>query len=138
MAGTPTPIFLQTVSNFAVQLQRSTSTTLTTFVTGTTSGLEIVSMNASNTDATHDIQFYAVSGAVNYLLTTLNIAASAGNISTVAAADILRASNIPSLMYDNNGNRILYLATGFSLGAQLSVSMATGTSIFIYGQAGGF
>lgn len=138
MAGTATPIFLQTVSSFAVQLQRSTSTTLTTFITGTANGVQVISLNASNTDAAHDVQFYAVSGAVNYLLGTIAVTASAGNNSGVAAIDILRSANLPSLAYDNNGNKMLYIANGFSLGAQLTVSMATGTSVFIYGQGGAF
>ncbi|HEY9755248.1 MAG TPA: hypothetical protein V6C97_08805 [Oculatellaceae cyanobacterium] len=139
MAGTATPIFPQTVMNWAQQITNANGTSLQTLVTGGTNGSKVESLMISNTDTVaHDVQFWVTISSVAYLLTTVSIPASAGNSDSVPAVDILRSAQIPGLAYDPNGNKYLYVANGSTLSIGLLVAVASGKLVQGFAQGGNF
>ncbi len=131
MAGTATPIFPQTIKNWAAT---SNGTTKVTLVTGDTNGDKIESIIATNTAGTaYDLILIATISAVDYQLTTISIPVNAGNTNAVVAIDILRHSNIPGLAFDSNGNKYLYVASGTTLSFKLATAAITTVQLFAQG-----
>ncbi len=133
MAGTPTPIFPQTVKNYVAV---SATTTQVTIVTGGTNGTKIESLNVSSTDGSaQDIVVWMIISAVSYQLTRVTIPANSGNSATIPAVDLLRNAQFPSLAYDPNGNKYLYVANGSTLKIATINSIST---ITYFAQGGDF
>lgn len=139
MAGTATPIYPQTVKNYVAQILPGSTTSLVTLVTGATNGTKIESINVASTDTSaRDVQVWLTVSAVNYLLTTVNIPINAGNTNAVVAVDLLRNAQWPSLAYDNNGNKYIYIASGSTLSVAALTTVTTAKSINFLAQGGDF
>jgi len=140
MAGTATPIFPQTIRNFAAEILPASGTGLITLATGGTNGTKIESLNMVNTDTAdaYSVEMSITISSVTYILGTFALPASTGFSSTVAALAPLRNGIIPGLAFDSNGNPYLYLASGSSLGFSSGTTVATGKAIHIFGQGGDF
>lgn len=139
MSGTATPIFPQTVRNWSAQINNAAGTASQTLLTGGTNGSKLESLIAVNTDSTaHDVQLWVTISSVSYLLGTISLPATAGNVDSVPSVDILRSSQIPGLAYDANGNRYLYVANGAVLSVAVLVAVASGKLVQLFGQGGDF
>lgn len=113
MAGTATPIFPQLVKNYVAQILPADASNKKALVTGATNGTKIEAITVASTDTTaRDLQLIMTISAVDYILATVAIPLNSGNINTAPAVDILRNAQWPSLSYDSNGNRIIYVASG--------------------------
>lgn len=120
MAGTATPIFPQTLKNWAVQVLPADTTTLKTLVTGATNGSKLEMLNITSTDtAARDVALWMTISSVDYLIATISIPANSGNTNAILAQGLLASlvGTSPYLPFfqfplDVNGNRYLYIASG--------------------------
>ena len=146
MAGTATPIFPQTIKNYAVQILPADTTTLKTLVTGATNGTKVEMINIASTDtAARDVQFWMTISAVNYLICTIPIPANSGNTNALLAQGLLASliSTSPYLPFfqfplDSNGNRYLYVASGSELKVAVLTTVTAAKTISFLAQAGDF
>lgn len=145
MAGTATPIFPQTIKNYAVQILPADTTTLKTLVTGATNGTKVEMVNMGSTDSSaRDVQFWMTISAVNYLIATVNIPANAGNTNAIQALSLLTsAASTPFLPFfqfpmDSNGNRYLYVASGSVLKVACLTTVTAAKELDFLVQAGDF
>ena len=136
---TATPIFPQSVQNFAAQITNATGTGSVNICAGGTNGTKLESLSVTNTDtAAHDIQLIMTISSVAYLLATVSIPGSSGNVDTAPSVDIFRSAQWPGLAYDANGNKILYVANGATLSMQALVAVASGKTINAFASGGNF
>ena len=135
MSGTATPIFPQTVVNTAIQ---NTGTTAAVNLTvGGGNGTKIESINvSSNATSAVTINVGISTGGAPLLLSQFSIPANAGNSTTVPAATLLNNTQFPATAYDNNGNKYIYVASGFTLTAAATAAF-TGTLTY-FTQGGNF
>ncbi len=139
MAGTATPIFPQTIRNWAQSIVNSDGQTVKTLVTGATNGTKVESIIVTSSDTTlRDLQLSVTISSVTYILATIPIPISSGTIDSVASVDILRSPYIPGLAFDPNGNRYIYVASGSTLNVEALTTVTTGKAIHIFGQGGDF
>lgn len=130
MAGTATPIFPQTVKSYVAQILPADTTTKKTLITGATNGTKIEALNVASTDTlARDVQVWMTISAVDYLLATVSIPANSGNTNALPSIDLLRHAQWPSLSYDSNGNRMLYVASGAVLKVASTVTVTTAKEI---------
>lgn len=139
MPVTNTPIFPQTIKNAVLNIVNGTGTTITALYVAGSNGSKVESFNVSSTDTSAQVlQVYATISAVNYLIGSISIPITSGSISTVVSVDILRSSQIPSLAYDANGNRQLYLANGTTLSVGMVSPITSGKTMTIFAQVGDY
>jgi hypothetical protein len=138
MAGTSTPIFPQTVKNWALQYLNATGTTKTALVTGGTNGSKVEILSVSSTDTVAQVfNIYMNDGTISHLVTCVNIPASSGNTSSTVPVDIFRNSQWTTLAVDTNGNRYLYVASGWTLQVGLTTGTVTSGKIVDFFAHGG-
>jgi hypothetical protein len=139
MSGTATPIFPQTIKNYVAQILPADTTTKKTLVTGATNGTKIETITVASTDTTaRELQFIMTVSSVDYVLATVSIPANSGFTISVPAVDVLRHTQWPSLAYDSNGNKILYVANGAVLSVKVLVAVAASKEIDILAIGGDF
>lgn len=136
---TATPIFPQTVKNYVAQIQNADGQTVKTLCAGATNGTKIEAITVSSTDTTaRDVQLSLTISSVVYILGTVAIPATAGTVDSIPSVDILRSAQIPGLSYDANGNKILYVASGSTLGIEALTTVTSGKTIAAIAIAGDF
>ena len=139
MAGTSTPIFPQTVKNYAVAIANADGSTIKTICSGATNGTKIESLIVSSTDTSaRDVTLYMTISSVNYILGTVSIPANSGNTNALVSIDILRNAQIPGLAYDSNSNKYLYVGSGTTLGIAALTTITSAKNIFAIAQGGDF
>lgn len=139
MAGTATPIYPQTVSNYVAQILPATASNKVALVTGAANGTKLESISVTSTDTTaRDLQFILTKGGVDYILCTIPIPINSGNTNALFAIDALRHTNWPALAYDSNGNRIFYVANGSVLNVKSTTTVTAAKEIDIVAQGGDF
>ena len=132
MAVTSTPIFPQTIQNWAVQILPADTTTKKTLVTGGANGTKIEAINVASDDtASKNLQFYLSDGATDYLLTWVAIAATSGFTTTVPSVAPLQSTQFPLNWFDANGNKCYMLKSGWSLKVAVSATMTTAKTMHI-------
>ena len=151
MAGTSTPIFPQTVKNWFAQLINatnaytlptgsSTSTTnLVSLIAGDTNGDKVESINVTSTDTSaRDLVLVLITASNTFILGVVSIPATAGTVNNIVSVDILRNAQIPSLSYDSNGNKYLYVASGSTLYVGTLTQVTTNKTVDVTAQGGQF
>jgi hypothetical protein len=146
MAGTATPIFPQTIKNYAVQILPADASALKTLVTGATNGTKVEMINIASTDTSaRDVQLWMTISAVDYLIGTIPIPANSGNTNALLAQGLLSSliSTSPFLPFfqfplDSNGNRYIYVASGSVLKVSSLTTVTAAKAISILTQAGDF
>ena len=142
MAYNYTPIFPTTVVNGVVQVLPADTTALKTIYTAATNGSRVESIICTNTATVADsvVQLWAVIGGTNYLIGSVTVPLTAGNVATVPSVNLMSyLGNFGStLNRDANGNTYLYLATGTVLKIAVTVTMATGKTLTCFVQGGDF
>lgn len=139
MAGTATPIFPQTVKNYAAQILPADTSTVKTLVSGATNGTKIEAITIASTDSVaRDVQLVMTISSVVYILATITIPITAGSVNSVPAVDILRNAQWPGLAYDSNGNKILYVANGATLGVKSLTTVTTAKEIDVLAIGGDY
>lgn len=139
MATTATPIFPQTIQNYAVQILPADTTTVKTLATGGTNGTKIDWINIASSDtAARDLQIWLSDGTTNHLLTTLSVAITAGFTNTITPVALFVNSQSPFLSFDSSGNKFLYLKSGWSLKAGVLTAVTAAKAIYITAQGEDF
>ena len=132
MAVTATPIFPQSVNNAGLQIVNATSTTITTLLSAGTNGSKIEWINAQTTDTSaNNVFLYLYNGTTSFPLTEIQVAASSGNATSTPAVSLLTSTQLPSVTYDANGNKYLYLASGWSLQVSVATAVTSGKTLTI-------
>jgi hypothetical protein len=136
MAGTATPIFPQTMENWAVAL---TTTTATTLVTGGTNGTKVESIMVASSDTTaRDLVLSVNNGSTSFPIGIVSIPITAGTVDTVPSVAIFRSAQLPGLAIDANGNPYLYVASGWSLQVAVATAPTSGKQFTVFAQGGNF
>jgi hypothetical protein len=152
MSGTPTPIYPQTVKNWAGRLLPgtgaytvpSTVTTATTnlvaVATGDTNGDKIESLIATSTDTAAQSLVVAIISAVDTeILGVVTIPITAGTIAGTPPVNLLSPSgNLAGCAFDANGNKYIYLPSGSTLYIGTLAAVTAAKSIQVYGSGGQF
>lgn len=139
MAGTVTPIFPQTVQNWAVQILPADTTTLKTIATGATNGTKVEMINVTSTDTSaRDVSLYWTISATNYVIGTVSIPITAGNTNSAPSVNLLSNAQIPNLQRDSNGNPYLYVKSGTTLAIASLTTVTTAKAIQVTSQGGDF
>lgn len=140
MAVTSTPIYPQTIKNWAVQILPADTTTIKTLLTGGTDGsvVEFISVHSTDTVA-RDLLFYLNDGTTNYPLFTVNIPINAGNTNAIAAVAPLNQTTLwPAVPFNNSGNKFIYVASGWSLRVSATVAVSATRAISITAHGGNY
>lgn len=132
----PTPnsvVTPQTPGYDQAQIVNATGTGLVTFATGGagggSNGSKIESMLCSNTDtAGYSLQIWRVHSATNYLIATVSIPASAGNIAGILPVPVIAPGNIPGPL-DGPGNRYLTVASGDTIQIGVTGAVTSGKAL---------
>jgi hypothetical protein len=140
MAGTATPIYPQTIKNWAVQILPADTTTIKTLVTGGTNGSVVEWLNVTSTDsANKDLLWYLNDGTTNYLISTQNTPLNAGNTNAVAAVASLNNTTLfSSVPFNNSGNKFIYVANGWSLRVSAGAAVTAARVINIVAHGGDY
>ena len=139
MPGTATPIYPQTIKNWAVQILPADTTTIKTIVTGGTNGSVIEMLTVASTDTVaRDLVFYLNDGTTNYRLFTLNIPINSGNTNAIASVAPFNSTLWPAVPFNNSGNKFIYVANGWSLRVNSTVAVSATRAISIAAHGGDY
>ena len=140
MPGTATPIYPQTIKNWAVQILPADTTTVKTLLSGGTNGTVVEMINIHSTDTVaRDMLFYLTTGGINYPLFTINIPINAGNTNAIAAVAPLNNTTLwPSPPFNNSGNKFIYVANGYDLRVSVTVAVSATRAISIVAHGGDY
>jgi len=139
MAGTATPIYPQLHTTPSVQILPADTTTLKTLLTAGANGSLINRIWVTSTDtAAKDLQFYVTISAVDYLIGTLSIPANSGNTNALPQVGVFESTQFPAMFIDNNGNKIMRLASGAVLKVKALTTVTSAKIINVVCQAGDF
>jgi hypothetical protein len=137
MATTPNSAILpQTPRSAVAQIEGADGTNLKALVEGGSNNSKVSAILASSTDTTaRTLQLVrnvggtntggTVSGGANYLISSVAIPASAGNVSATAPVAVTSAATIPGLASDGVGNGFLYVNSGEFLCVAISTGAVT-------------
>ena len=129
------PVFFGTIKNAAVQIVNADGVTLKTLYTAPTNGgkVEAIAISSSDTVA-RDIQLVVTKGAVDYVIGTISIPITAGQVAATPAIDGLQASASPWVRSDENGNPFLLLENGSVLKVKTLVTVTTALALQFFAQ----
>lgn len=128
------PAFAATAPNYAgspmadvAQILNSIGTAAVTLTTAGTSGSRRFSLACTNTDTiAYTLAVSRVRAATSYLLATVTIPASAGNVAATPRVQVLSAATFPGVPLDPNGNPFLTLQSGDTLTIAVSSAVTSG------------
>ena len=139
MAVTSTPIYPQTIKNWAVQILPADTTTIKTIASGGTNGSVIEMLTVASTDTVaRDLVFYLNDGTTNYQLFTINVPINAGNTNAIAAVAPFNSTLWSAVPFNNSGNKFIYLANGWSLRANSTAAVSATRAINIVAHGGDY
>ena len=138
---TPTPIFPQLINTPSVQILPATTNTLVTLYTGGVNGSIVESILVSSTDTSARLlQLSILTGAVSYILGTINIPLSSGTTGAAPAVNLISSTNtaIIPVNTDSNGNQYIYIGSGSVLQVNCTTTVTTAKIISLTAQGGDF
>ena len=128
------PAFAATAPNYAgspmsdvAQITNATGTAAVTLTTAGSNGSRRFSLACASTDtAAHSLVVAKVRSGVSYLLATVNIPASSGNVAGTPRVAVLSTTNFPGVPLDPTGNPFLTLQSGDTLTIAVTASVTSG------------
>ena len=100
----------QTPRAYKAQITNVSSTTAVNLVAGGVNGTKVISIICSNTDTSpYNVTFSVFRSPSSYVLGTVAIPASAGNVAGSPPVSILNTTNVPGIPQDSDGNPYLFL-----------------------------
>lgn len=107
--------------------------TLKTLYTAGTNGSDITGLWGVNAGATaHNVTLAIVNSSTTYQLNVVNLGTQAGNNGTAVPVSFLAPANWPGLPQDSNGNPLLRLVSGDTLGAEYATAQASTETISLF------
>jgi hypothetical protein len=132
MAVSNLPIFPVVLQNSAVQILPADTTALKTIFTAGVNGSKIETINiASDDSAAKTLNLYISDGTTNYQLSQFNIPATSGFTTTNPSVGLMTQTQMPTLNYDSNGNRYIYLKANWLLKANVTAAMTAAKTMHI-------
>jgi hypothetical protein len=117
-------ITTQTPKAYKAQITSTAGTTAVSLVAPGANGTKVISVVCSNTDTSgYNVTFSVLRSSTSYVLGTVAIAASAGNLAGTPPVNILNATNLPGIPLDSDSNPYLFLEPTDTL------QMANGSTI---------
>ncbi len=140
MAGTATPVFPQTISNFsAVQILPADTTTLKTIVTPGANGCKVENILVQSTDTSaKDLVLVVTKGGTDFPLATISIPANSGNTNALIPISLFQHAMLVGLNIDAFGNKYLYLGNGSVLKARVGATVTASRVISLFPQGGDY
>ena len=130
MANSNVPMFIQTITTGVQQVLPADTTTLKTLITAGAQGSRVFSIVVASTDTTtRDLQLWLTRSATNYLIGTVNIPLSAGNINSAPSISILNNTQMPGLPLDANGNPYIDLKASDMLAIATTTTVTAAKAI---------
>jgi hypothetical protein len=138
MSVTPNSAILPQVPRSALaQIANSNGTSLMALATGGVNASKVTSLVAANTDTNaYTLQLVVnvggtlsagvVSGGTNYLIASVALPASSGNIAGTPPVGVLSDANIPGIALDSTAQPYLYLNSGNYLCVALTTTISAG------------
>ena len=120
------------------QILPADTTNRKTLITAGADGNKVTGISAINTDTVNDrlLQFWVSRGGVFFLLNTVNVPLTSGNVATVPPVNIF--SNWSGLPLDNDGQKYLYLESGDVLSVASTGTVATLKEVDVIAVHGAF
>jgi len=140
MAGTATPIFPQSLTNFTpVQILPADTTTLKTLVTPGANGCKVENIIVQSTDTSaKDLVLVVTKGGTDFPLATISIPANSGNTNALVSVSLFQHAMLAGLNNDAYGNKYLYLGSGSVLKAKVASTVTTAKAISLFPQGGDY
>lgn len=112
MAVTATPVFPQVPKSFKVQILPADASGLKTIATGGTNGSKVNAIVVSSSDtAARDVSWGITNTSIFYVMGTVTIPITAGQIAATPAVNLLDITKTPGLPIDADGNPYILLAS---------------------------
>lgn len=126
------PAFIASPKNPVVAFANADGTTFKSLMTVGASGSRLDSLIASSTDTVSNVLQLAVQvSAVDYVIGEITIPANAGTNGVVKSVAVLNPTDIPGLVYTENG--ALYLGVGSVLRARMKTAVAGAFGVQLVG-----
>lgn len=137
MTITATPAFCQTPKISKTSILPADTTTKKTVVTAGSNGSKVVAIIASSTDTgTRIVQLYLTRSATSFLIGSTIVAIGAGTDGAANTSNLL--TTIPGLPLDNDGQAYLFLESGDTLQAMVTVTVTAAKEIDVFAVHGDF
>lgn len=148
MAMTATPVYTQTIKNWAVQILPADASTYKTLVVGGTNGSIVEMITAYSNDTTlRDVQLALNDGTLTYPMITMTVPVNSGNASNAQAAPISMLAGgtpyalpgtWPATPIDYTGSKYLYVASGWTLKVKALTTVTAAKELDFVAQGGDF
>lgn len=134
---TATGVYVQTPKISKTSILPADTTTKKTVVTAGSNGSKVVALIASSTDtSTRIVQLYLTRSATSFLVGSTIVAIGAGSDGAANTSNLL--TTIPGLPLDNDGQPYLFLESGDTLQAMVTVTVTTAKEIDVFAIHGDF
>jgi len=129
----------QTPRAYKAQITNTSSTAAVNLVAGGINGTKVISIICSNTDTSaYSVTFSVFRSPSSYVLGTVAIPASAGNLAGSPPVSILNTTNVPGVPQDSDGNPYLFLEPTDTLQMANGSIIAAGKAISCHTVAADF
>lgn len=126
------PFFFGTPKNTKLQLGINDGTSARAVMSGAANGSKVVAVIATSDDtAAKDLKIGIIKSGTFYPIAAKNIPITAGQVSSVAAVNMLDPSYAQGLPVDNDGQPYLFLESTDQLGAALIANVTSGKLISV-------
>jgi hypothetical protein len=139
MSFTPNvfPTMLNQPLKGLAQILNATGTAQVTVITAGANGSKVLNLTAvSNDSVAHTVFVVIVRSGVNYFLATTTVPAASGTIPGTPPVDLLAI--IPNLPRDQDGQPYLFLNSGDTLVASVTVAVTSPDSISLHSDYANF
>jgi len=131
------PLYFSTVQTIAAKIVPADTTSLVQVYDPPTNGARIDMLCAAMDDAVANvIQLWITVSSVDYLIGTVPIPASSGFTSSAPTTNLLaHISQSSFVIYDANGNKVIYLKDGAVLKLKVTTTLTSAKTLYVTGMA---
>lgn len=131
MAVTHQGVFVQSPMTTPMSFVNADGTSKKTLYTAGSNGSKVVRINATTTDTSNNtVQLWLTRSSTSYLIGTAVVTTLAGTNGTQATQDLIPSSLI-TLPTDNDGQRYLFVQSGDTLQASVTVAVTAAKELDI-------
>lgn len=132
MAISNLPFFPQSVQLAGLAITSATAGTPQTLITPGLNGCKVDWINAQTTDTVANVvQLNLYNGTVQFPISQVNVPATSGNNVSTAPISLFASSQLLTFTYDSNGNKFIYIPSGWTLTVTVTAVTAAKTLTLI-------
>lgn len=125
-------VFVQTPKVTPKSILPADTTTKVTIATAGANGSKVVGITVTSTDTgTRILQVWLTRSATSYLIGSFIIPIGAGTDGAISVFNLFGSSLLPGLPVDNDGQRYMFLESGDTLQASVTVAVTAAKEIDI-------